>query len=259
MHAATIVPEAFLELTDGESFYMALAHLIKKESKYTKFFKRQSEAGAWLLMDNGAAEDAQLPSMYDILKRAEYVGATEVVLPDALMDKDLTLERTAKAINWLKTNNLIDAYKWMAVPQGRDLGSWKYCLINLLEMDKYAKVFNSIGISKFLSLNLEPMARVGALEIVMDLLVRYERTDIDIHLLGCAYDPAEIMYIIQKFPGRIRSCDSAIAYAYAKKNLEMKSSNDRPQFEIEFLGEDQLNVDLLEWNIKQWKGLEHIE
>lgn len=260
MYAATIVPEQFLSRTEGDHFYMALAHLINSGTPYTEFFKSQTQKGIHVLMDNGAAEDSQLDTIFDILDKAELIGATEIVLPDALMDKDVTLARTQKALRELKEADKLDDYLWMAVPQGSDLARWSYCLRNLLELDKdYDHAFNSIGISKFLSLNISPTARIEAVEIALDLLQQYGRTDIDIHLLGCAYDPTEVYYIATKWPGRIRSVDSAIAYVYAQKGLELKSTTARPQFEIEFLAKHEIDEDLLQHNIKVWKGLESVE
>lgn len=255
MYAATIVPEKFLPLTEGDEFYMALAHLIDGDNPYTAFYKKMSDLGSYVLMDNGAAENAQLNTIEDILKRADMIGASEVVLPDHLMDKDETLRKTQGALKWLKANNRQHDFDWMAVPQGRDLGAWRYCLINLLDMDMEDKLINSIGISKFLSLNLEPMARLAAVEMALELFEVYDR-NIAIHLLGCAYDPAEIAHINQKYPGKIRSCDSAIAYVYAQRGLVLSSDTNRPQYEIEFLADHDIDMALFINNIQLWKELE---
>jgi hypothetical protein len=255
MRVATIVPEKFLQLTVNEKFFMALAHLIDGENAYSHFFRQRSEEGAFILMDNGAAEHAQLDTIEDILEVAARINPTEVVLPDVLMSKDGTLEKTQTALKWLKDNDRIGDYLWMAVPQGRDLIHWQYCLRNLLDIDKDDLNINSIGISKFLTLQLGVDAREKALNVAMDLLHEYDRYDIDIHLLGCGYDPLEVATLNKKFAGRIRSVDSAIPYVYAQKGLEMRSDIDRPQFEIEFLGEHEIDLDLLAHNIDQWRGL----
>lgn len=257
MQVATIVPQQFLPLTDNETFFMALAHLIEEGNSYTEFFRNRAKQGAYVLMDNGAAEHSQLKSFEQVLAKADLIGATEVVLMDSLMHKEETLKRTQGCLNYLRESGRMDDFKWMAVPQGKDLSWWKYCLINMLDMDKDRNI-NSIGISKFLTLNLTSDARVVALNIALKLLEEYDRTDIDIHLLGCAYDPSEVSYIEQLWPGRVRSVDSAIAYVYAQKGLELSTGIARPEFEIEFLADHEIDIQLLVENIKRWKGLEDI-
>lgn len=255
MQVASIVPEQFLHLTVNETFFMALAHLVRDgDNAYSKFFKDQSLAGKYILMDNGAAEEAQLPSMQDLLDKAALIGATEIVLPDHLMNKDETLAKTQAALRYLIETEQIDHYKWMAVPQGRDLGNWEYCLRNLLTLPG-AEYIDSIGISKFLSLNIDPNARLEAMRIAVEVLKEHNRNDIEIHLLGCAYTPLEVNALYRMYGDRIRSVDSAIPYVFAQKGLEMIPENDRPQFEIQFLALHLIDEGLLQDNIDRWRNV----
>jgi len=256
MKMASIVPQNYLDMTAESDFHMALAHLVGKAGfeKYTAFFTNRKK-GSFCILDNGVVEGEPM-TIADVVDRAILIHADEIILPDVLKDAEATMRDTMNALDYLKERfGSLDAlpFKLMVVPQGRDEEDWlqcaKYMVRNL--------PIHTIGIPKHL--NETCGRRDGRLYAISDLgdLVGAELTNnsIEIHLLGCATTPLEVLTIAkaseQGIIPEVRSCDSAIPYVYARNNLKF-SDSDRPDKEpIDFkLG--CCNEMLLAYNILAW-------
>lgn len=96
MKFAMEIPFAHLEeLSEVCDFDFALAHLILElgpEHPYTKFYKKQSERGREVWLDNSTHEKSKSCTPEEILKAAEMIGATHVVAPEVRNDW-ITTER----------------------------------------------------------------------------------------------------------------------------------------------------------------------
>ena len=64
---AQIVPVPHLPQIENNHYHMCLAHLVKESEGYTEFYRRMSDEGKFVLMDNGAAEGSQLAT-YELLE-----------------------------------------------------------------------------------------------------------------------------------------------------------------------------------------------
>ena len=70
---AQIVPVPHLEQIKDNHYHMCLAHLVGQNAKYSEFYRCMSDADKFVLMDNGAAEGAQLPvgKLLEMLRNLE--------------------------------------------------------------------------------------------------------------------------------------------------------------------------------------------
>lgn len=232
---AEIVPVDQLEDVANNHYHMCLAHLVIQDNpmakKYTEFYRRMSNEGKYVLMDNGAAEGAQL-SFNDLIETYKEIGPAEIVIPDTLNDANDTL---AKMFDWLK---LIDVpCKQMAVPQGKDFEEWKACAYIMMQERR----INTIGISKFLNITTGDATIRYAAACYLDAVARkLGRNDIEYHLLGCDEGP-HFVGCIQKISKRVRGCDSAFAYIATKAGVDIDSKTKRPEGHIDFLGDGRIN------------------
>jgi hypothetical protein len=251
MKVATIVPTKFIEITDGDDYQMSLAHLIGADPFYTNHFKLQSVGGAFIIMDNGAAENAQVPTVDDLYHKAMEIGASEIVLPDTLFDHEDTIRKAHEAIDRLM--QLGWTGKLMAVPHGSTQEGWIAAATVLMQWQPVT----TIGISKFLCKQWGPYAKAWALSMITHIGSVASHVDPKkaIHLLGCWGDPMEVAWLDNAFQHlNIRGVDSAIAYVYAQKGLKMNAGVPRPEDEVEFTDPNlELNMGLLMHNVGVWR------
>lgn len=223
---AQIVPVSCLNDIKFNHYHMCLAHLAVQNGEYAGFYRTMSELGKFVLMDNGAAENAQLDTG-TLLEAYKLVKPTEIVIPDTLCDKDSTLEKADAFIS--QHGDL--PYRFMAVPQGKDISEWCKCASELLF--RYPRI-NTIGVSKFLNIATKnPNARFTAACYLYEVSQRMGRK-IEVHLLGCDEGPSIVREIQMEVP-IVRGCDSAFAYIAAKGGVEIVPEMKRPKGEIDFL------------------------
>ncbi len=248
-----IVPQPYLHLIDGVSYHMALAHLVNKPGMeaYTKFYASTTD---YVILDNGVIENDQV-TIEELVKKAHIIAADEIILPDVYKDAKATYEKVAESIAWLNKNEH-DNFKIHVVPQGSNMEEWLQCAHQLI--NRFGMEIDTIGIPKHLidTCNNRDarLLAIAALTEMVPYLSQY-----DIHLLGCWKTPLEVLTIAKasaqgNIP-RVRSCDSAIAYVYARKGLKF-SDDDRPDSDpIDFengLIEDEM---LLNYNLAAWDDI----
>lgn len=235
-----IVSSDLLDIIDGREFYMCLANIAYKDENYKQFYKKQVEKGAFVLMDNGAAEGEQLDltQMWEVIS---YVNPTEVILSDSLLNCDETLSKSAQAYHFYRKNG----YKgqFMFVPQGKNFHEWTVCY-DAFNKDDIA----TIGVSKFVTSGWHDS------DARYDCCV-YINEKYPVHLLGCHENINEVKRIADSF-NNIRSNDTAIAYIYALANQDILNGN-RPSGEINFINSElnEKQVEILKNNIKEFDNL----
>lgn len=221
---AEIVPLKFLELTKDNHYHMCLAHLVLKNEEYAKFYRRMSDEGKYVLVDNGACEGEKM-NYDDLVKVYEIIRPTEIILPDVLFDFDETLDRT----RYFLENYDLSKYKKMIVPQGEDSDGWKSCCEEMLKL----KGISSIGIPKWLGDRIDECK----------MLVGSGK---EIHLLGCNGNPSSILQC-KKINPNVRGCDSAFAYLCSKAGEPIiTEKTKRPDETIDFLNDTLEKTPLFE-------------
>jgi hypothetical protein len=245
MHAATIVPQSYLDLIKDQYYHLALAHLVGKDGfeLYTDFYKRMGDnPDKFLIMDNGLIEGDPRP-IEELINKALYLNADEIVLPDIFQHHDETLVAAHDAL--LHVEDIEPALGTMVVAQGRDLDDWVACAKEILTWP-----ITTIGIPKVLVQSDGPHARLLALERIQEHL-----GDKQVHLLGCWSSPLELKtienYVRAGKIKPVRGVDSAIAYVYSRIGLRM-SEDERPIGKIDFNAVDA-NWDALLYNIDMWQ------
>lgn len=224
---AHIVPVSELETTANNQYHMCLYQNLV-DPTYRAFYKRMSQEGKYVLLDNGAAEGV-LPDMKDLLDAYIQIGASEVILPDVLKDSIGTLEQVNKAVKYLQDMRLQDI-PYMVVPQGRDEDEWLACAEIMVANFN----MHSIGIPKVLEGADNPRARFNIMSTLEEILDRYGENEVEIHLLGCNTQPQVIGLIFREYLN-VRGCDSAYAYLAANAGEEIYRDTLRPAGTIDFL------------------------
>lgn len=244
MQVASIVPIPYLDLIKGKPYQMCLAHLALTSDIYADFYREESKNGSFVLMDNGAAENAQL-FLDALLTIVEKIAPTELVLPDVIYEGKTTVDLSYRAMHKLKGE--YPELKLMAVPQGRTVDEWLDCALDMLDWP-----IDTIGISKFASLRLGPCIRSTLLG-----LIQHQLQDKQVHMLGCAYDPRELG-ALSYLSASIRGTDSAIPYVYASQghNLVLALQDGTPRYQgaIDFF-ERKTNRGLISSNIQIWEQI----
>lgn len=227
---AHIVPVGSLAATSSNGYHMCLANVAVKNEKYKEFY-RQMAKDRFVLMDNGAAEGDQL-HVDDLIKCYQDVQPSEVVLPDTLCNGVDTIQKSKLALK-----EICDFYDgavpftFMAVPQGSTFDQWLACAEEMVQWPE----IHTIGVSKFLQMELNAeYARYAACIELDRLFKKYNRGDMEVHLLGCSESPHVIEDIRKSF-SFVRGCDSAYAYICTQANVPIFHTTERPEGEIDFI------------------------
>lgn len=246
MKAATIVPQPYLHLIANDDYFMVLAHLVNKEGfePYTEFYREMGQdPRRFLILDTGLIEGDPRP-IEELVEKAAYLHADEMVLPDVFMNKDETLRESHEALAYVES--VYPEIRLMAVPQGQSLDEWLECAKEMLTWPVH-----TIGIPKVLTKLAGRDGRLMALEAIQEWL-----GDKDVHMLGCWESPLELKLIENQVRAKnikpVRGVDSAIAYVYARAGLRI-SEAERPAGAIDFSAKDA-DEELLRYNIELWKS-----
>lgn len=242
---AEIVPVSSLEKTKDNQYHMCLAHLVQQSDEYAKFYRRMSNEGKYVLIDNGAAEGSQL-DIINLMYCYEKINPAEIVLPDTLCDSISTLEKSLSAYNLLSMSGFIPRYKVMFVPQGKTFGEWKECAMTAL--NKMA--IDTIGVSKFLEMETgDNNIRLDAVRFLEDWMQENNK-EFEIHLLGCSEGPEKVR-LASEVSDYVRGCDSAFAYICTQAGVMIDEKTKRPVGEIDFI--NGTSYDGLEENMKNFE------
>lgn len=252
MKVATILPQNYLHLTQDDDYLMCLGHLIGAPGmeKYTEFFTQASKEGKFIIMDNGLIEGDPRP-ITELAEKANYIGASEMIMTDVFRDKDATLKAIDEGIKALD-NAGIKHPKLMLVPQGNSVVEWVECAHEII--CKYPQLDYTIGVPKVL---VHLGGRDGRVEALINLVdrcpVARHKT---FHLLGCWTTPLEVT-IVDKLVRQgvlpnVRGVDSAIPFVYARAGSKI-NSQDRPDSNPINFKFTKVKSFLLRYNIYLWR------
>lgn len=228
---AHIVPQGSLDKIKKNGYQMCLANIVNVDSAYAEFYSEASRGDTYVLMDNGAAEGQQL-NMEQLVACYERVMPDEIVLPDTLCDGKDTLRKSSEAIMYL--NNVYGVQRpfvFMGVPQGNNLQEWCACMEEMIQWPE----IHSLGVSKFLQMQTQSEhIRYYAVKCIENAIKKYQRYDIEVHLLGCSESPQVIADIAKDF-SFVRGCDSAYGYICTQAGVRIYEDTKRPAGEIDFV------------------------
>lgn len=227
MHVAEIVPLKFLELTKDNYYHMCLAQLVLKSEEYADFYRRMSDEGKYVIVDNGACE-GEVMTPKDLIKVYNFINPTEIVLPDVLFDSYTTMDKVEYFFTIYGSE--LSRFKKMIVPQGKDWMEWLWCLSEMSKFDYFEEV-TTIGIPKWLD-------KCYSLRPYICKILKRDFPDKEIHLLGCGSNPAVLIPECRHNNSKVRGCDSAFAYLCSKAGVEtINKFTARPDVTIDFLND----------------------
>jgi len=211
---------------------MSLTHMIIEnggDNDYAKFYRRQSEQGRFILLDNSAYEMQKQGKGLDpdfVLDAAEVTKPREVIATDVLYDGEATVESTKRFIKCMKDRGVWGNYSVMGVVQGRTKEEWWKCLDEMMRLP-----VNVVGLSKlsvpmsFLGTITEEgcvaRARLECTQLIESSGLAALNSIVDrkqIHLLGGDNWTVWEMTQQRKYPW-IRSNDSSCAVWYGRHEL----------------------------------------
>lgn len=250
--------------------HLTLSHLTRDpfplQREYITYFQNRRDQGDYIIMDNGADESKQGrgDSMYNTLEAARKVRAQEVVLPDVQMDAAATRYASSLALQWLTSYEGKTLYREsgrprvMIVPQGKSLLEWVECAKVLLSsaretMHKIEGPSLVVGVAKQYHDMFKTHTEGGRQRLVQWLYAQLGEHE-EVHLLGYPRGAHDAPELSQKWPGFIRSVDSAKPVVYAMNQIVpgkdyMPDYPKRPKGYFE-KGMDTTERDYLEANIK---------
>ena len=125
MKVAFICPTHDLKY-DNTDYHMALTHLILKYPKYTEFYKQKLANGEYVILDNSLIELGNKALQSDVvMKAAEELRPSEIVLPDVYRDGKATIKSTDVALSKVELWLMMDETKLQVVCHGKNPDEWK--------------------------------------------------------------------------------------------------------------------------------------
>lgn len=209
-----IVPINLLNvIEDNYTIHMALAHLTK-HSEYKDFYRKQSEKGNFVILDNSIVELGKAVDIDYLLSVAQDIRAHELIFPDVFDDAEKTLQEAKKAMVKFKG---ITHIRKAAVCQGKNLKEISNCAKELINLG-----IDTICIPKRSTL-LNPNARAIITKSI-DKLVGQSK--VQVHWLGVWNNLIEIYNFYNEFMvdlefTKVRSCDTQWAALVTKNNYSV--------------------------------------
>lgn len=243
---------------NNHGYQMCLANQVAKGNvEYTEAYVELARQGAYVLMDNGAAEGEQL-GLDGLWAAYHEIQPTEIILRDVLFDGKQTIAKHYEQVDYitakLQAGEELPFKYIMAVPQGHDFEEWSACAEEIIR----TMPVNTIGVSKFVTEwnGGTPLARSQCLKQLQLLMVQYGRPDLEVHLLGCTEPPDIIAGYQGAFPS-VRGIDSVVAYNCAAALAD--PADGRPKRSVDLNGGAQAGPEAIANKQECWERLCGIE
>ena len=223
MKLAIISPILGLEYSAYGSMDMALTHLVLQNEQYATFYRKRSEQGMHIILDNGAFECESTTGKgfdpADVLVAAKMIKATELICTDVLFEGQNTVDSTRQFIKFLETRGELGNYLLQAVPQGKSANEWLNCYMELVCMSQVSVIgFSKLSVPQsFLGCHEESRSVSNSRRLCVQKLQEYHLTpdvfDKTVHLLGGDDgSPSELKYMSSL--SFIRSNDTSAPIQY---------------------------------------------
>lgn len=215
-----IAPKSGFSIIENEHVHLVLAHLLEKDEEYCSFYRRLSDRGDYIIMDNSAFElYQQKKPMFPadkLISLGKSVGATTIVLPDYPNQHSGVTEKSGK---YYAPMFKAEGFQTMFVPQSRfaDLNDYINCFMRAIQNP----LFDYIGVSIIgvpNAMGVSPNDKLQRFLSRWHLLNLIGNCSYDskvsmikkLHFLGMTDGPNEIK-LVQKYHNLIYSWDSSSA------------------------------------------------
>ena len=208
-------------------FYLALAHLIKPNSKVERFLKTQKDKD--IILDNGAFELGYSLPMKDLLAIQGRIKANMIVLPDAPKDVKKTQQlMSSSTLEALEFNELlVDNGKeplplnFMGVPQGKTRDDWWKSFKQMYDNIRVS----TLGIS-FQNVVFDTERLESSREDILNEMVQKGYTKKNIHLLGGGYNLYRDVVAGRSIPC-VKSLDTCLPFLFGSNCVILDSKTIR--------------------------------
>lgn len=202
MELAVIAPISRLEDTVKQQFHMVLPQMLGFET-YKHFYTHLTPDN-YVILDNGEAEGERVKSK-DLIRCAEMVSASEIVVPDAMGHCTDTMERVVKFSRTAKKNT---QYNYAGVVQGQDFNE----IAKMVRFYATKEWINVLALPRWLSNHVDRDMRVT----IMRGLAQAIKDGFDaVHCLGAAQWFREVVPL-SEYP--VRSIDTSLPHVMALAN-----------------------------------------
>jgi hypothetical protein len=226
MKVAFICPTHDLKY-DNTDYHMALTHLILKYPKYTEFYKQKLANGEYVILDNSLIELGNKALQSDVvMKAAEELRPSEIVLPDVYRDGPATIKSTDIALTKVELWLMMDETKLQVLCHGKDPDEWKRTWDILSKYDD----IDVLAVPKV----TETQFAGGRPEAVRYALANNPQNK-EIHLLGCWSTVDEFKEYSSEEKSLIRGVDTSIVYHCAAAGIKFEDKYDyqKPDWTID--------------------------
>jgi hypothetical protein len=181
------VPLCLLEESKKFNNYQYfLPHLADQYPEYGEFFKRYSEEGGYVIMDNSLHELGEAYNHDRLMYWVNEIKPNEFIVPDVWENAQETINN---AIDWYH-DKFPKETTLVAVVQAKDLNEARHC-IEAFKITGYEKIAFSYGANYYNDISKHPNKdlgkALGRLQVISSLLKEGTLLPTDrIHLLGCS-------------------------------------------------------------------------
>lgn len=245
-----------------------LFHLLKKYPKYKEFYKNNHHILS--ILDNSAYEFYVNKEKFDekeFIKEIEDFNPTYYIIPDKLMDKDLTIQLFE---NWIKKYFDIPN-KRMIVIQGKTFEEWVECYMYFYYNQEH---FDYVGISFYYdflkiigkSLNVLKFATedyyyaLGRRYLIKWIVDNNLLMEKPYHLLGSHIGGEEFKWYKNFEWNFIKTIDSGLPIKFGIKNIKFDTwiNQRKPNVILDDFINKKLTkkqIETIKYNVEQFKNL----
>jgi hypothetical protein len=191
VHVALIYPPALLKKHGARTrYHLVLPHLFQQK-RYRDFYRRRSESGDYIILDNGAAESLKFGNRH-LYYVAEEMGVHEIVVPDTLGNANDTIAQGLAFTRYTRSG-----YRYMMVAQGQDAME---CIqtIDMIMTDVKFMYVTCIGIPRLINRN----DRHARFKVAKYIAQKGHHVAMEFHFLGATRDLDEVGYLDEIGIGR---------------------------------------------------------
>lgn len=192
------------------SYHLVLAQYLKSDTQYREFYVERSSRGDFIMLDNGAAENA-LVSLKELTKALDLIRVDEVVLPDVMRDTEATLRATMDR----NVLSLVPPKMRAIVPQGKDASQWLACANFFASNVEFVTMCIPKHAEQYEGGRGELLAAIERLG--------WHKT-YNIHLLGIWGEPKTEVLALRTMAPWVRGIDTAAPFAYAQAGKAIQMS-----------------------------------
>ncbi|MFE7576915.1 hypothetical protein ACFU5Z_19500 [Streptomyces sp. NPDC057521] len=128
IHVSVIAPPRYLAHFVAQSpatVHHVTAQRVLGDAVYRRFFRREAELGATIIVDNGVFDLGESLSALELVEAARAVQATEIILPDVMHDGPATINASTQGAAEIR--KVTDEFLLCAVVHAADDDEWHRC------------------------------------------------------------------------------------------------------------------------------------